>query len=86
MRPIVAMFPLSKYRNDSICGTWETLADAVYPGGGNALAAKGYPVIGAEKSKWALAIAPFMDVDTNQSPSFQYFRDKLRALGNRVSC
>ncbi len=30
---------LNSYVNDSICGTWETLADAVYLGGAAALIA-----------------------------------------------
>lgn len=71
---------VATYVNDSICGTWEVLADAVYHGGASALSAKGWQAVGAEKSKWAEAIAPRMDVDANDSPSFQYFRQKLREL------
>lgn len=71
---------LSSYINDSICRTWETLADAVYPGGAQALSALGRQAVGTEKSKWAEQIAPRMDVDNNNSPSFCYFRDKLRGL------
>ena len=76
---------LAAYVQDSICGTWEVLADAVYRGGAAALSAKGWQAVGAEKSKWAEAIAPLMDVDSNESPSFQYFRGKLLELveGNR---
>lgn len=32
--PKAKMSDLSKYKNDSICDTWEKLADAIYPGGG----------------------------------------------------
>ncbi len=71
---------LNSYQNDSICGTWETLADAIYPDGAKALARKPWKVIGEEKSKWAEAIAPHMDVENNDSPSFCYFRDKIRSL------
>ena len=71
---------LSAYVNDSICGTWERLADAVYPGGSISLSSKGYQVIGMEKSVWSEKIAPHMDVDNNASNSFRYFRDKLRHL------
>jgi hypothetical protein len=71
---------LTSYENDSICGTWEKLADAVYPGGSAALKRRGWHEIGAEKSTWAAAIAPLMDVDSNRSPSFHYFRSKLREL------
>lgn len=71
---------LNSYMNDSICGTWEKLADAVYPGGSRVLAAKGWQAVGAEKSKWAEVISPHMDIAQNRSPSFCYFRDKLRDL------
>ncbi len=71
---------LNMYINDSICGTWEKLADAVYPGGSSALSARGYQAIGAEKSIWAEKITPQMDILKNRSPSFCYFRDKLRQL------
>ena len=71
---------LNGYVNDSICGTWEVLADAVFPGGSRALVRKGGSAVGREKSVWATKIAPLMDVENNASPSFQYFRGKLRAL------
>lgn len=85
---ILAAYPKAKrgvldaYANDSICGTWEQLADAIYPGGAAKLAKQkklGYSDIGKEKSKWAESIAPKMDVETNRSPSFRYFREKIRA-------
>ncbi len=71
---------LNAYENDSICGTWEILADAVYYGGSTSLSAKGWQAIGAEKSQWAEKITPYMDVDNNASPSFRYFRGKLLEL------
>ena len=71
---------LDGYVNDSICGTWERLADAVYPGGADALSRKGWQAVGAEKSRWAENIAPAMNVDRNRSPSFQYFRSAIREL------
>lgn len=73
---------LSSYVNDSICGTWERLADAIYPGGSQALSKNGWQAIGKEKSVWSEKIAPHMDVDLNSSPSFSYFRDKIRKLSN----
>ncbi len=75
---------LRTYRNDSICGTWEKLADAVYPGGSQKLSDQGWQRIGAEKSAWAETITPYMDVENNNSPSFCYFRQKLRELGGTV--
>lgn len=71
---------LSSYANDSICGTWEKMADALYVGGSTALAKRGWQAVGAEKSRWAENIAPHMDVDVNVSPSFCYFRDRMREL------
>jgi hypothetical protein len=73
---------LESYVQDSICGTWETLADAVYQGGEKALSAKGWQAVGAEKSRWAENIAPRMDIDNNNSPSFAFFRDTVRSLVN----
>ncbi len=73
---------LNSYENDAICSTWETLADAVTPGGAQGLKSKGWQTIGTEKSAWAAKISPHMQVDANRSPSFCYFRDKLRELIN----
>ena len=66
---------LNDYEQDSICGTWEKLAGAVYPGG---LAKfrkenKTYQDIGKHKCEWALKIGEHMDVHRNCSPSFQFF-------------
>lgn len=71
---------LNSYVNDSICGTWEKMADAIYPGGALALSGKGWQAVGAEKSKWAEAISPHMTVENNQSPSFCYFYGKMQEL------
>ncbi|WP_446351438.1 hypothetical protein [Coleofasciculus sp. F4-SAH-05] len=71
---------LKSYNSDSICGTWETLADALYVGGCQKLSGLGWQAIGEEKNNWAKRISPCMDVDKNQSPSFCYFRNKLRGL------
>ncbi len=71
---------LGAYVNDSICGTWERLAEAVYGGGSAALLAKGWQAVGSEKSQWAEKITPHMDVANNASPSFAYFKQKLLEL------
>lgn len=71
---------LNEYVNDSICGTWEYLAEAVYHGGSAALSAKGWQTVGAEKSQWAEKITPHMDITNNASPSFAYFKKKLLEL------
>jgi len=78
--PKVKLRLLHTYVNDSICGTWEKLADAIYPGGSRKLSTKGWQIIGKEKSEWATKISPHMNVDNNESPSFCYFREKIREL------
>jgi len=86
LRAIKAAYPktddsiLNTYINDSICNTWEKLADAVYQGGATALSAKGYQAIGREKSIWAEEISPRMNVENNKSPSFGYFRRNMLEL------
>ena len=72
---------LNAYRNDSICDTWEKLADAIFVGG-SAKLSKVSGQIGKEKIIWAHKISPHMDVDKNLSQSFCYFRDKLRYLSS----
>ncbi len=87
---ITTAYPLSKrnvldnYVPDSICGTWETLADAVITGGSKSLKGKKYYEIGAAKCKWANDIPRHMNVEVNSSPSFCYLRDKLRMISNGV--
>ena len=68
------------YQNDSICDTWELLADAIYPGGSKKLKEEGWQAVGKKKLEWAERITPNMDINNNKSPSFCYFRDKLRKL------
>ncbi len=74
---------LNSYTSDNICGTWEKLADALFVGGHQGLTKLGRQKIGEEKSVWAKKISPNMDVDQNQSPSFCYFRNKLRYLSSQ---
>lgn len=69
---------LENYEYDSICGTWERLADAVYPGGSSKLAQQGYRVVGTEKARWARDISPHVEISRNQSPSFANFVAALR--------
>ena len=76
---------LKTYVNDSICGTWERLADVVYSGGATALSSKGWQAVGAEKFQWAEKICPYMDIANNLSPSFIYFRQKLIELAGETS-
>ena len=71
---------LNGYIQDSICGTWEVLADAVHSGGSKLLKKLGYPAAGMGKCEWARNIAPHLDVNSNQSKSFQVFRDGVKKL------
>ena len=71
---------LNGYVQDSICGTWEVLADAVDYRGSRRLKRAYYQEVGKTKRQWAEQIAPHMDVNQNQSVSFQVFRDGVRNL------
>lgn len=76
---------LDRYTQDSICGTWEVLADAVYPGGATKLKSLGFPHSGQQKCEWAERIAPHMAIESNQSKSFQVFRDGVLALATTAT-
>lgn len=73
---------LNEYEQDSICGTWEKLAGAVYPGGLVKFRKenKTYQDIGKKKCEWAQKIGECMDVHRNCSPSFQFF---VKAIEDR---
>lgn len=71
---------IARYLQDSVCGTWELLADAVYPGGSAAIKKTGWPLPGQIKHEWAEKITPFMDINQNTSPSFMKLRDGLLHL------
>lgn len=71
---------LNRYIQDSVCGTWELLADAVHPGGSAAIRKAGWPLPGQIKYEWAERIGPLMEPDRNVSPSFGKLRDGLRRL------
>ena len=71
---------LERYVQDSVCGTWELLADAVYAGGAADLRKQGWPAPGRAKHHWAEQIGPHLDLEDNTSPSFAKFRDGLRRL------
>jgi len=69
---------LNRYKNDEICGTWELLADAVCKGGSKVLNKEGWQAIGKQKSVWAKEISPYMNIDSNLSPSFNNMRLQLQ--------
>jgi len=71
------------YAQDSQVGTWEILAEMVYPGGLDALHAikgKRSSLVLQEKANWTKNICPHLNVEKNQSPSFCCFRDGLRRM------
>lgn len=73
--PHAKMHVLNTYVQDSICGTWEVLADAVYPGGTSKLSREHASFIEIRKLKaeWAQNIGIHMDLKSNESPSFNDF-------------
>lgn len=84
-RAILAAYPnarlshLHAYEQDSICGTWEVLADVVYPGGRAKMkkACQAYGEIGKIKCEWAANIGSHMDLANNVSPSFRFFASEI---------
>ncbi len=83
-KAVIAAYPkidktmLSSYQYDSICGTWEYLANSISKGFAAKLASEGYQAIGKEKSKWAEKITPNIEIDRNLSPSFKTFANTVR--------
>ena len=73
---------LNEYKQDSQSGTWEMLAEVIYPGGLRALSQHGKRSVRIleQKVEWARNISPHLDVDNNNSKSFQVFRDGIRNL------
>lgn len=72
---------LNGYKNDSICNTWEILADAIYPGGQQKLSGEGWVAIGTKKTEWAVKISNYMEPQMNKSPSFNYFVQCIQSQG-----
>lgn len=68
---------LHNYVQDSICGTWETLADVVYKGGQQALKKQHFSTRGKVKNEWANNIGTYLDLRNNQSPSFNSFMSEI---------
>ena len=71
---------LERYLQDTVCDTWELLADAIHPGGSAAIKNAGWPLPGQVKHEWAERIGPLLNPDGNKSPSFRKLRDGLRQL------
>lgn len=71
---------LKDYVQDSICGTWEVLANAVYKGGIKQFKrdCQTYREIGKFKSEWANKVGEHIEFSRNISPSFQKFISELK--------
>ena len=78
--PNAKLSMMKSYQQDSICGTWEVLADVVYPGGVRQMKkeCQTYMEIGAWKCEWAGKIGEKMRIDENGSPSFRDFITNIR--------
>jgi len=84
---VIAAYPSARkqvihsYCQDSICGTWEVLANAIYPGG-LAKFEKDCPTYiekGKFKCEWATNIGNHMDLNNNKSPSFKFFINEINS-------
>ncbi len=71
---------LNRYEQDSVCGTWEMLADALVKGGAASIKKQGFYKAGEFKHECANRIGPLMDVGRNQSPSFGSTRLRVSEL------
>lgn len=68
---------LASYVQDSVCGTWERLAEIIHSGGASALLDEGWPAPGIAKTEWAREISPHLNLSANHSPSFNKFLEAL---------
>ena len=70
---------LQAYKQDSICGTWELLADAIYPGSLKKFKTDcpTYVDVGNWKSECAREIGRYMKPENNISPSFKHFMAEI---------
>lgn len=80
--PVAKAAVLDSYKQDSTCGTWALLADAVHAGGARSLEKQPYSVVGKLKSEWAIHITQHMDPGRNVSPSFRKFVEGLQKLSS----
>lgn len=78
--PNAPLAAIEDYRQDSICGTWEVLAEAIYGNSADRIIKIGYPAIGQYKYEWAARISQFMEIERNRSPSFKRFIRQLERI------
>lgn len=68
---------LDAYEQDSVCGTWEVLCQALLKERAQSLIRVGYPAIGQYKHEWAERISEYLEPQRNHSPSFRAFSKEL---------
>ena len=69
---------LKDYEQDSICGTWEKLVEAVEPKlNKNKPELLRFPLSGKLKCELAQKISPHLNIENNRSKSFQVFLDGI---------
>lgn len=75
----------ARYEQDSICGTWEQLCRVIEgPERAETLIPVGYPAIGSYKAAWAEAMAPYLTIAANRSPSFKLFVEHFERFVERA--
>jgi hypothetical protein len=73
------------YKQDSIIGTWEKLADITLSAdAARRLKKEPFNIIGKQKSDWVKKISVYMDIHNNASPSFNCFKNKLEQLAKNT--
>lgn len=80
--PKARLAVLHSYKQDSICGTWEVLADVVYNGGQNTMKKQHYSEQGLIKNNWAKSIGAHLTISSNKSPSFNLFVSEVVKRAN----
>lgn len=78
---------IAAYRQDSICGTWEFLADILTTGGLSQFRKENPSghAVGQKKSEWAVRIGEQLQLRANCSPSFQAFLGELDCRRQRMA-
>lgn len=81
-----------EYEQDSVCGTWERLAEILLGDKARHLIKAGYPAVGEYKHRWAEEISPYLRIADNRSPSlhrmvsrldsFFLYRERAKELRN----
>lgn len=74
-----------RYKQDSVEGTWEALADVTEgKKKRRKLEEEGYPAVGSYKYRWATRISRYIDPVRNESPSFRKFYERFQRILDRA--